>query len=279
MRLREKTSILRGQSGQSLVEYVLLILITVAILSIAGARLFKPIAKWMDFYMNDYTYCLLDSGELPQFAGGHPEDCEKLASENGFAANGGGGKGGAGSGKESEFGESSSSKSGDKSGRGSQSRGGRGQRQAKRGGVSFTTSRSSQDGKGAADATSEGDEDGGGRRTRILGGINTSGGRLQRQRVKSSYLSKMFEVEAKKAKKREEKISLVVPSESEGMGSAPSRLAIKPPAPRTVAQDTELDGSFDFGGMIRTILIIGVILVIVFVIGSQLNTISKSMEK
>jgi hypothetical protein len=280
MRLPEKRPILgiRNERGQSMVEYVLLLLVVVAIVGIAGAKLFKPAAKWMDFYMGDYTYCLLDSGELPQFAGGNPGDCEKLAEQNGFGSSGKDKEAG-GAGKENQNSESSTNASNSSAAEAAAARAranSRG-RLVKRGGSAFRTS-NGQSGRGAADSSEDGEEDGRGKRTRILGGANIVQVRRQ-QRVNSTYVAELFEKEKKKAKKREEKVSLPLVMDSSS-STAPPRLALKPPTRRSANDDTNIDGSgFNFGSLIRIIIIVAVIVVVIFVIGSQLNTISKSMEK
>jgi len=51
--------------GQALVEYVLVLIVTVSIILSLIAQIFTPFGNFLDKYMGSYVSCLLDFGELP----------------------------------------------------------------------------------------------------------------------------------------------------------------------------------------------------------------------
>lgn len=55
----------RCEQGQAVTEYVLILLVTVALLVSLSLIMFKPFSKWLENYMGAYLQCLLDAGELP----------------------------------------------------------------------------------------------------------------------------------------------------------------------------------------------------------------------
>lgn len=65
LRLEKQNS----QSGQALVEYILIVGLSVAIILGLMNQLYKPFGDWMKDYMGQYLECLLDVGELPTTGG------------------------------------------------------------------------------------------------------------------------------------------------------------------------------------------------------------------
>ncbi len=59
----------KSQSGQAATEYILLLVITVAIILALMTQFFKPLQTFLTSYMGDYTACLLQTGELPSLGG------------------------------------------------------------------------------------------------------------------------------------------------------------------------------------------------------------------
>jgi hypothetical protein len=121
----------RGQGGQALVEYILLLVIMVSLV-LGMKKGFSNLSKSMDSYVGDYVKCLMEYGELPSLGvadpdlnrhsvtGGLGKTCdskfEPFTFSGGFAATstggGGGGPGGSGGGS---GGTSSGSSSGSNS--------------------------------------------------------------------------------------------------------------------------------------------------------------------
>jgi hypothetical protein len=58
---------LSRNSGQALIEYVLILIITVSLILALIAQVFKPMQTFVQSYMGDYVQCLLETGELPSF--------------------------------------------------------------------------------------------------------------------------------------------------------------------------------------------------------------------
>jgi hypothetical protein len=59
-----KTRGLRNQSGQAVVEYVLVLIVTISII-FALKDVFSGVEKFMYSYIGEYTACLMEYGELP----------------------------------------------------------------------------------------------------------------------------------------------------------------------------------------------------------------------
>lgn len=274
----------RDQRGQGLVEYVLLLIVVVAILTAAGVRLFKPAQAWVDFYLGTYTQCLLDSGQLPKIAGGNPQECDDLPGN----PNGPGGSGNPNdpndpnnpANKKDGSGGSSSSSLSDGDGRssGSGGRGGsRGRRNFRRGGASYSTDR--QDvGQGGVDSGETGQN---GREKVRMVGANTSTdafrSRFDQHRVRYVGIAGLMDEEKEKIKRKEERISKV-PVESEQQGVLTQKKIPLKQTERKVAQQEKEVSGFDFGSMLRTIIIGAIIFITLIILGTQLNSISKSMD-
>lgn len=75
---------LRNQSGQAVVEYTLMLIVTLSFL-LALKPLYTNFGKFINDYVGEYTACLMEFGELPSL-GVNEEDLKK------HTASGGGGK-------------------------------------------------------------------------------------------------------------------------------------------------------------------------------------------
>lgn len=60
-------STLRNQAGQAVIEYVLLLVVIVALL-LAAKGLFAGANQFISSYIGDYFICLMDYGELPKLS-------------------------------------------------------------------------------------------------------------------------------------------------------------------------------------------------------------------
>ncbi len=65
----------KSQSGQALVEYVLLIAIASTLLLGLANQFYKPFGNWVQNQMGPYLECLLDVGELPALGGDTSGEC------------------------------------------------------------------------------------------------------------------------------------------------------------------------------------------------------------
>ncbi|HPI40080.1 MAG TPA: hypothetical protein PLJ21_04705, partial [Pseudobdellovibrionaceae bacterium] len=107
-----------NQRGQALTEYILVVVVTVAILIGLASQVFTPLQKFLQGYMGSYVECLLETGELPATLGGDYEsaatsECRAKLDASLDILKGDGGSGSNGQGK--------SNKSSQDSGEGSES--------------------------------------------------------------------------------------------------------------------------------------------------------------
>lgn len=270
-------SILRSQSGQGMIEYVLLMVVILALAAAVLTRFFMPFESWAKNYLGSYFYCLLDSGELPALGGsGGQGDCNDKF-EDFTLANGRPPKveGDSGAGSEDDGGN------------------GRDRRRRNRGAGNVAaapqSSRSSDmssfgksrgaDGAGASSGV-----------TQIPAEKSQSSGYMSFGKTTVVYVKREGERargvtgllldERDRAKKREEKATVVNRSSEEGGSSnqrKPTQVSTEIKRPK---KDTEISGyDFSFGGLIRMAVIIAIVALLIFLIASQINSISKSLEK
>lgn len=165
-----------NQGGQAVIEYVLLLIITVSLL-LATKGLFVGTQQFIMSYAGDYVVCLMEHGELPQLGVGNDDlkkhqgkaKCSAKFSIAGGASLSGGGSSGSGS-------SSSSSNSSGTNSKGSQL--------ANKGNNSTNGANSGKDGKagsgkGGAGSSSDKDGEGGGRGRSGRGG-DYANGRINR---------------------------------------------------------------------------------------------------
>jgi hypothetical protein len=63
------TSLRSGSdSGQALIEYILIVVISVTLVVSLGVAVFQPIGNFLDNLNRTYVQCLLETGELPQLS-------------------------------------------------------------------------------------------------------------------------------------------------------------------------------------------------------------------
>lgn len=73
----DKSGPIKHQKGQGIVEYILLLVVVIAIGYAVLNRLFVPVQQWTEFYIGQYISCLLDQGELPGLGGENDvQDCD-----------------------------------------------------------------------------------------------------------------------------------------------------------------------------------------------------------
>lgn len=255
-----------------MIEYILLIVIIIAIALAISARLFKPFNEWAKNYIGDYIYCLLDEGELPGLGG--PETVEEC--DKGFDA------------FTAAAGRPSSSSKDNNNG---SSKYGNGSSRAGAGDV-VSSQRRGRSGSSLGEGFDNGA--GGGSNVIDLGGAGPSSQRSNRfytsygsgpsgpQKVVQSYgLSGLMAREAARIQKREENITTIARTETQQgfvRGKA-KKFAIDLQKSR-VKSDSDIGSlSVPWGEWLRSILIIVIIIVLVLFVAGQMMQISKSMEK
>jgi hypothetical protein len=274
------------QSGQAALEYILLLVLIVAICVGLGSKLYQPLKQWTDFYMGSYTVCMLDSGKLPAIAGGEPTDC-------GTPPNMGSGGTAGLSANQSSSSSTSAQNSND-------SAASNAQKQAEASAESRAAAAARRKKPGQFGSSGRGGSSDSGSSSRNIGaeappednvtavGSLDSNRDLLRSRrrtlaqaqrpIKAKGVRGFLAEEQEKLERREERITRIAP-EAGGSSARARKLPFKPPAPRTPATTDEDGVHMGFGGLFRIALIIMIIVAVVYVVGSQLNTISKSSDK
>ncbi|ODS51116.1 MAG: hypothetical protein ABS42_00080 [Bdellovibrio sp. SCN 50-8] len=272
--------LLRNSGGQGVVEYILLIVVVIAIALAVSARLFQPFNDWAKNYIGDYIYCLLDQGELPALGGEEAvSECDKNFQNYTF----GGGrapKGGEGGSGSAEANKGARSRLGNKDSGGEGGGGGGGGRRGRRS-SSIGSGFDGAGGSGSSKVTEVGDAATG--RTRRVVRINGRGGQYgssNRTEVTGGFGSMMAQ-ERERIKKREDKVRAVARASDSTNDFVRGKSKITTVEARAKKQ-SDLDltaGDWSFGGIIRIALILAIIIALVLFIGGQLMQISKSMEK
>jgi hypothetical protein len=260
-----------SQSGQALVEYILLLVIATAIIVGLAQQIHRPFGTWMRNYMGEYLECLLDIGELPTIGGSSASGECNSRFKKGTLANGrpplapqeGPGSSGAnknkGSNETSGGGQSTSaaSNSGGRQTMGISPRSG------------ADSPKSAQGDKQMMEKLPESQFF----KNRGTGSYNVSSSRSSKITLDTWSAS----YNRKKKGSNEEKVIPIEESQVNGPQREAKKLFIKP-TERKVAND-ETDVEWSFAQYIKFALIIFIIIAIVLFLGGQIAQISKSMEK
>lgn len=272
MRVRVKS-----QSGQAAVEYILLLIITVALILLLMTRFFKPLQTFISAYMGDYTECLLRTGELPSLGN---DDSSSTLSDQGCnakfePASFAGGRPSKGSGANGNTANNSKSKSDSGSGGGgsgstvaSSSSSGGGNLRSPRGGT-----RSSDHSGPAGKVVEIALDDNGGNGFFRSGAVGSAP--YRQSKTMSIGLAGLTEEQKKKIQKKEQGPTRLI--STDGIAPPPKKMTVKPPEKKV--EMIEEDESFTIGNFIRMLFIIGIILAIVVFVGGQVLQMSKSYDK
>lgn len=272
---------LRNNRGQAVVEYVLLVIISVSLVLALMNVIFKPFGEFIDNYMGKYVACLLEYGELPTLGGDTPSEvdedseCNKKFQPGTLAAGrpptDSSTSGSSSSGSQSSNSSSDSASSGSSSSTyaGSNSRGG--SNQIGGGGRRSVGTESSDgpQGKVVESALSSGPNGA------FFNSRNNYEMAQQGRKVSSVPLSGLSEAERKKIAKKKDKVGQAV-SSNEGFGPAPKKIPVKPPPQKTELEDIP---PMTIGNFIRYLFIAALVIALVIFIGGQALQMSKSGEK
>lgn len=278
----KKQSRLFQSRGQALVEYVLLLVVTVSILLAVVYQIFRPFQSFVKSYMGDYVACLLETGELPSLGN---SDSEALLSDEGCdskfdAAT-------LASGRPSKYdsqGTNTATKSDPSSYDSSGSSGGGGG-----GGVSPSSATNSRNNLLIASMKKKtATESGGGANDKVTDIPIDNGSKFYNRKDsysqdgvtkngKQTYVPITgLSEEEKKKKERQENARRTIAS-GENLDGPAKKTSVKPPAPK-VAKEAE-DEPMTFGNFFRFLLIAAIVIAIIVVLGSQALRIAKSQEK
>jgi hypothetical protein len=276
---QKQTNILRQNSGQALIEYVLILIITVSLVLALVAQVFKPMQTFVQNYMGDYVQCLLETGELPSFGYADAEIIYLCCAAKFGAASWNknataGSSSGSGTDKSatpatSSSSDSSSGSSGGSTYAGSASRNGRSY---------FSAPRSAPRGVGSGGTNSKVVEialDGGGAGGFFKG--STGGGyTAPARKVRAVGMTGLSEDEKKKLVKKADGGGKTIKL-SDGRMPASKKTLVKKPAAKAdfVAEDEPMT----IGNFIRFLFIAALVIALLLFIGGQALQMSKSFEK
>ena len=285
-----RSKIRNTESGQALLEYILLLVVIVAAVFILKQSLFKQMGNFVNTMMGSYLGCLLDYAVLP----GDPNCAAILsaAAPKGDASASGGVNDGGGS-LASQNGGGSGASSTQKEmlkSRGGASSSGGGNRNA--GKASHTRNNSTNKAQSSTEVVlgpSDGTGSSGEPESSSVGSVKPKTASVKV--IKSTPLSNngrrfvtgyggLSDQEEEKRARIAEKVLTVgtVSSSAEDMSGVPKRMKIIPPV-RKSASVEESGSGITFGSIGRIVIIGVIILALLIFLGSQANQISASMDK
>jgi hypothetical protein len=262
------------QSGQALLEYVLILAISVALVLGLMNQLYKPFGSWLQNYMGAYLECLIDIGELPSlgYDGGSGECNNRF--DRGTLTAGRPPKTGLGPSNSSAKSKGASNSQDSVAGSGS----------------SVASRRSTADsrgfavgGSGGADGPSSGANSG----TLTEKLPNSSYFRLKSSpylvsgsqgQPRNTGISDLITVEQQKIKKRGQKAFTAIRSEEGDENLQRGKKLIVKKSERKAASDDE-SPSWSFSQYLKYALIFAIIIAIILFLAGQILQISKGMEK
>jgi hypothetical protein len=265
------------QNGQAALEYILLLVLLVAICVGLGTKLYQPLKQWTDFYLGSYTNCLLDSGQLPSIAGGNPTDCPTTNISSGSLAGNGGN-----SSQNTTNSNASTAENAQKQAAASAREREAAARNRRRQSGSSGAGQSSRNSVGGT-SHNIGAEESSDDHVTSLGGFGGSDPLRRRRNYtearppRTRIIRGLLDNEKEMLERREERITRV--KGDFGQQRRAKTLPFKPPEPRRIASVEDKGIQFGIGGIFRLLMIIGIIGAVIYVVGSQLNTISKSSDK
>ncbi len=270
---REFKDLVTNSQGQAVVEYVLILVVSLGLVLLVATQVFSPLQYFLKDFMGTYVQCLLDTGELPPLGGTNKirdDSCTAnwrkarqsagLSSESqNSATNSAGGK------------SSSQDSNGSNAGfyAGSQSR-------------QSPFFNSSRRNAGSAEGGSDGRrsvvialENGGADQFfRLAQTVGSNMSSRTGRRVVS--ISDMSDDERKKLKKQDPKVPRIVAS-GENFSKVKQKFIVKPP-PKKVFLEND-DQPFSVGNLLRIFFIVAIIILLVLLVGGQALQLSKSWEK
>ena len=285
-----------AQKGQALVEYILLLVVAVAMGMAILNTFFKPFQKYADFMLGEYVQCLLDYGELPGTAVGPDtknsgaNTCANQALAAGFNTSGGTNSNtGANSNGDKKNGPSSDASNANKNGAGENgSRGKIGNNS--RNSNSSRGSRGGRGGSGSETGTAGSDIGGGANSskqfTKLRNKSDNFGAKSSSSANNASDLrEKSFTVRGLSGSLIPEQKSKTIVEAANGPLQTESNTTLKAkkfsqkPSPPKAATSSDDSSAFSFGGIFRIMIILIIIAAIIYVVATQVNGVVKGMEK
>jgi hypothetical protein len=261
----------KSQSGQAVVEYVLLLVIAVALILGLANQVYRPFGKWVENEMGPYLECLLDVGELPALGGQVTGECvNPFGPGNSDDPNNPNKRRRPGSGNEVAGRERSGG-----GGSGSAATSGGGGRAGRNRGFAVG-------GQGSADGAGSGSGTG-----QIVEPLpqssffrlrsNNSSNVPQAAGSGVNAITAEARGRVNRPKTQEERVFSAGQLDMAENGQKTKRLIVSPPERKPTAEDDSIE--WNFGQYIKFALILAIIIAIVLFVAGQVSSITKSMEK
>lgn len=260
---------LANSRGQGIVEYILVIVVVISIALAIGARLFKPFNEWARNYIGDYVACLLDQGELPSLGGQEVIDGCDASFESFTVANG----------RPSRENEESRQNTANTGGARQNAAGGVAYRVS--GGRSRSAVGSGFDGASGSARSMQTDITVGSPNPKRLSFFAPSGSTIITSgEVQYVGIQGLIDRERDRIRKREDKIRSIAKAEVGDVATRRARKAMPVEIARSKVKDVDIEvGDWSFGGALRIVFIIMIVLALVLFMAGQLAQINKSLEK
>lgn len=270
-----------NQNGQALVEYVLVLVVSVALVIALATQIFTPFRDFLKSYMGDYVACLLETGELPSLGN---ETTADLLAEEGCnarfeAASVSNGRPPRSSGAGSPPGSSAQNKSGSESEGSSVGGGGAGgaASSSRRGNllISSMKGRTATEVGSASEKVTEiplAPE-----KSSFYNRRDSFSSESVRQPPKTTYvgIAGLTDEEKKKLARKDNGSRSV--ASGQNLAPPPKKIPIKRPEPKLEAPPE--DSPMTFGNFFRFLLIAAIVIALLAVLGGQALKIAKSQEK
>ncbi len=280
--IEDKRSSFSGlnNSGQALVEYLLVLIVTVSIIIGLVAQFNRSIGDWVGSYFGEYIACILETGEMPKLQGEDGADqsiCEQAYEPFSLASGRPPKEGGEGDDKNESSSSSAKRFRDGGGGRGSKKRGSRGGRSGSDRGSPFLASNSS----GGSDSDSDGssksaeDENTGDTGVTNYGNLrNQSKSDGDRRIYRSKIRMSSTELDDKKKNNGKPKVIAKVKVKEQAEKNQRFIAASKLKKSKT----TEIDTTVSFGDYIRYLVIAIIIILMLIVLLGQGYQVKKSMD-
>lgn len=262
-------------SGQAMIEYLLVVTVTVIIIATLVQKMYKPMDRFVNNIMGNYVACLLETGQLPALGSVNEQEEGDGSCKIDMFADGASGKN-KDKDKENDDADNADKIQNPPKRRSSASYAGG----ARGSGKAFNIPNKQNRGSSGIETGGRGDL--GLPQGKSGGDFFASGYSSQQQRKRDRYVAirGLVAEEVVKKKKDKDKGKISVPkSEAGGISAPPRKIAMIAPErkPRELA-DMNASG-LDISGMVKIILIAGIIIILVVLIGGQAVSLSKNWEK
>lgn len=292
-RVKKSTTIsrLENKEGQAAIEYVLMLVVSVAMVLALAMQIFTPFSQFISNYMGTYVGCLLEYGELPTLGGDNqsgPDDDSECNRKfvpatvskgrppiNSSASSSGGSSKSSSSSASNKSSSSSTNDSG----------GGKSSEATHAGSESRGGSSNILHNKRPAFGAESGFASPGGKIVEItldnkapshFNSKNLGTSAVNSDKTKSIGLTGLTEAEKEKLEKKSSSGGRLTVA-SDGIGVSPKKTLVKKPEVKPTTKDQE--EPFTIGSFMRYLLIAAIVIALFIFIGGQALQMSKSFEK